>query len=66
MKPLLHEAINDKKIDVRLAEKNIQRQVLTAEEFEKAKASLKDDSDSATIRSLDEIMLDDGGPLAKH
>lgn len=66
MKPLLHEAIHDKKIDVRLAEKNIQRQVLTSEEFEKAKESLKDDSEFATIRSLDEIMLDDGGPLKKH
>lgn len=65
MKPLLHEAINDKKIDVRLAEKNIQRQLITAEEFEKAKASLKDDSDHATIRALDEIALDDGGPLKK-
>ena len=65
MKPLLNESIQQKAIDVRMAEKNVQRGVLSHEEFSKHLSKLPDDSVMAERRTLDQLMKDDGGSLSK-
>lgn len=45
--PLLHDSVNQKKFDVRMAERNVQRGFLTQDELEKHLKSLPDDATSA-------------------
>lgn len=52
---LLHESIQEKKLDVRMLEKNLVRNVVTDKEVKEAISSLKDDSENAAYISLDEI-----------
>ena len=52
---LLHEAIQEKKMDVRMLEKNLVRNVVTDKEVKTAQAALPDDGENAAYISLDEI-----------
>jgi hypothetical protein len=52
---LLHEAIDQKKFDVRMLEKNLVRNVVTDKEVKSFIDQLPDDAENAAIISLDEI-----------
>ena len=52
---LLHEAIHEKKFDVRMLEKNLVRNVVSDKEAKAALDQLPDDSENAAFISLDEI-----------
>jgi len=52
---LLHEAINEKKFDVRMLERNLVRNVVTDKEAKTFVESLPDDSENAAFISLDEL-----------
>ena len=52
---LLHEAVDFKKMDVRLAERNVTRGVLTPEEMEKNFKKLPDDAANAEWVSLEQL-----------
>ena len=56
---LLHEAVEDKKLDVRMVERNIARGVVSHDEHQKAVAKLPDDDDNAEYISIEEIAQDD-------
>jgi hypothetical protein len=52
---LLHEAIQDKKFDVRMLERNLVRNVVTDKEAKTFIDSLPDDAENAAYISLDEL-----------
>ncbi len=52
---LLHEAISDKKFDVRMLEKNLVRNVVTDKDVKSFVERLPDDAENAEFISLDEI-----------
>ena len=52
---LLHEAIDQKKFDVRMLEKNLVRNVVTDKEVKSFIDQLPDDAENAALISLDEI-----------
>ena len=52
---LLHEAIHEKKLDVRMLEKNLVRNVVTDKEVKTAIDQLPDDSENAAFTNLDEL-----------
>jgi hypothetical protein len=54
---LLHEAVDAKKLDSRVVERNVERGVVSAKDVEKSRKDLPDDSDNAewvSIQSLNE------------
>jgi hypothetical protein len=58
---LLHEAVEAKKLDVRMVERNIARGVIAAEDADKAAKKLPDDADNAEWISLDTLAADESG-----
>ena len=52
---LLHEAIDSKKFDTRMLEKNLVRNVVTDKEAKAHIESLPDDSENAIFINLDEV-----------
>lgn len=56
---LLHEAVETKKMDVRMVERNITRGVLSREDFDKATSKLPDDSENAEWTSTETLAADD-------
>jgi hypothetical protein len=52
---LLHDAIQEKKLDVRMLEKNLVRNVVTDKEAKATIEALPDDAHNASYISLDEI-----------
>lgn len=52
---LLHEAVDVKKLDVRMVERNVARGVISAEEVDKAVKKLPDDADNAEYVSLETL-----------
>jgi hypothetical protein len=52
---LLHKAVESKKFDSRIVEKNITRGILTSEEYDKFLKSLPDDSDNADWVNIEEL-----------
>ena len=61
---LLHEAVEAKKLDVRLVERNLARGVITNDDVEKALKKLPDDGDNADTISIESLM-NDGQDRAK-
>jgi hypothetical protein len=55
---LLHEAVEAKKLDVRVVERNTARGVISADDSDKALKKLPDDSDNAEYTNLDELAAD--------
>ncbi len=58
---LLHEAVDAKKMDVRLVERNVNRGVMTAEDVEKNLKKLPDDGDNAQYVSIDSLANEGNG-----
>jgi hypothetical protein len=58
---LLHEAVDAKKMDVRLVERNINRGVMSAEEVEKNLKKLPDDSENAEYIAIESLMTEGNG-----
>ena len=58
---LLHEAVDLKKLDVRLVERNVARGVISAADVDKATAALPDDADNAEYVSIESIANDMSG-----
>lgn len=52
---LLNQAIHEKKLDVRVIEKNLVRGLTSAQEYEKSLKELPDDSANAEWRNVDQI-----------
>ena len=52
---LLHEAIQEKKFDTRMLEKNLVRNVISDKEVKTAIEKLPDDSENALFTNLDEL-----------
>jgi hypothetical protein len=52
---LLHEAISEKKFDVRMLEKNLVRNVVSDKEVKSFIDQLPDDAENANFISLDEV-----------
>jgi hypothetical protein len=55
---LLHEAVETKKLDTRMVERNIARGLLSTDELEKSLKTLPDDGDNATYTSIDDLAAD--------
>lgn len=55
---LLSDATEDKKYDVRVIERNVQRGITKAEDHEKFQKELADDADNAEFVSLDALIAD--------
>ena len=53
---LLHEAVEAKKMDVRMVERNVTRGILSSDDVEKNLKKLSDDADNATTTSTDALM----------
>jgi hypothetical protein len=53
---LLHEAVDFKKLDVRLIERNLQRGVLTQQEVNKSVQDLPDDAESAVWTNIEDLV----------
>jgi hypothetical protein len=58
---LLHEAVDEKKLDVRVSERNISRGVISADELQKALDKLPDDGDNSQWVSIEALLKDDSG-----
>jgi hypothetical protein len=59
---LLHEAVHFKKFDTRMVERNINRGVLTAQEYSELLKTLPDDAEVAEWVSV-ESLADDGASI---
>lgn len=57
---LLHEATDSKKFDTRMVERNIARNVMSADDLEKQLKKLPDDGDNAEWVSLETIAGTEG------
>jgi hypothetical protein len=58
--PLLHIANEEKKLDVRIVDRNVRKGSLTAEEVQKQLQALPDDSENAEWVNVEELAkLDD-------
>lgn len=55
---LLHEAVEAKKLDVRMIERNITRGVIASEDSQKAVKQLPDDAESAVWVSIETLAGD--------
>ncbi len=55
---LLNDAVQEKKFDVRIIEKNVERGVLSSDELAKALKTLPDDSAHAQFVSVDSLEED--------
>lgn len=58
---LLHESVDQKKFDTRIAQRNIERGILRPEELDQFVKTIPDDSENATTISLDTLMADESG-----
>jgi hypothetical protein len=56
---LLHDAVDAKKLDVRMIERSIARGTLTASDVEKSQKQLPDDAENAEYTSI-EALANDG------
>ena len=57
---LLHEAVEAKKMDVRMVERNLSRGIIQSDDVEKNLKKLPDDSDNAATISTEALMNEDG------
>ncbi len=60
---LLHEAVDEKKFDVRVSERNVTKGVVTADEAQKATDKLPDDADNAQYVSIEALLRDDSDSM---
>lgn len=60
MSTLLHKAVEDKKFDVRLIERSIERGLLKREDAKQFAERLSDDAENAEWINLEEFLKDSG------
>lgn len=53
---LLNEAVDFKKLDIRMVERNVNRGVLTQDEVDTAISQLPDDAENAEVVDLDALI----------
>ncbi len=58
---LLHEAVDEKKFDTRVAQRNIERGLLKPEDLKSFVEKLPDDAESATYVSIESLSGDQNG-----
>lgn len=58
---LLHEAVEAKKLDVRLVSRNLDRGVIRAEDVEKAMKNLPDEAENADWVNIEALAAEDDG-----
>jgi len=58
---LLHEAVEKKKLDVRMVERNVSRGVISQADVDQAVKALPDDSDNAIYISVESLANDTTG-----
>lgn len=58
---LLHEAVEKKKLDVRMVERNVARGVITAADVEQSIKALPDDAENASYVSVETLVNDTQG-----
>jgi hypothetical protein len=58
---LLHEAVDSKRFDVRVIERNVERGLLSPKEVEKSIKDLADDSENAEYVSIESLANDETG-----
>jgi hypothetical protein len=58
---LLHEAVEAKKLDVRMVERNLTRGVVAQDDVEKQSKKLADDADNAEWVSIESLAQDGQG-----
>jgi hypothetical protein len=58
MMTLLNDAVEQKKFDTRMVERNVARQVLSQDEVEKNLKKLPDDSENAEYTSIESLAND--------
>lgn len=58
---LLHEAVEAKKLDTRMIERNVARNVIKSEELRTAHQALPDDSDNAQWMSIEALASEANG-----
>jgi tellurite resistance protein len=63
---LLHEAVEKKKMDVRMVERNVGRGVITQAEVDQAVKALPDDAENAIWVAVDSLMDDEGSGATHH
>lgn len=65
---LLHEAVDFKKLDTRVVERNVDRGVLNPKELEKSLKDLPDDSENAEYISIEALAseTETGGDSSTH
>jgi hypothetical protein len=56
---LLNEAVKNKKFDIRVIERNVQRGVVSQEEANRAQRDLPDDAENAQWITIDELRCDE-------
>jgi hypothetical protein len=56
---LLHEAVESKKLDVRVVERNISRGSVRAEDYEKSLKALPDDSENAEYVNIETLAAEE-------
>lgn len=57
---LLHEAVDFKKLDTRMIERNITRGAISRQDYEKSVTELPDDGENAEWISLETILDEEG------
>ena len=55
---LLHEAVDQKKLDTRMVERNVARGVITQQELQQKISALPDDGENAEYVSIDSLLGD--------
>ena len=63
---LLHEAVEEKKLDVRMVERNIARGVITQTDADQAAKALPDEAENSTWVSVDSLAQDEGSSATHH
>ena len=58
MMTLLNDAVENKKFDTRMVERNVARQVISQDEVEKTLKKLPDDSENAEYISIESLAND--------
>lgn len=56
---LLHEAIDEKRYDIRVVERNVDRGVIKSEEADKVSKALPDDSENAGWTNIEELAAEE-------
>ena len=63
---LLHQSVEEKKFDVRVVERNVERNAISAKDWDKTVKELPDDAANADYVSLESLIADDSDAGSTH